>query len=265
LALPCGCAGVDRDIGEQWDPQGAGEQGDDGEPADDGEPTDDGESTDEGSSDADDGDTDPGDGDDGDGDGTSDEGTTTEGENSSDDGTTADETSGGSSDICEGIDGEPLIPPVSCDGPGGNTTTEKAPNDLYATSWFGCYMQDNGTIYKDPYDNCEFACGNQGLCPAGQDGPECEANLRWFAADADRFGCGGRIRVTNCDNGEAVVLVTLDRGPNCNSVEKACDAPVLDMSHDAMVHLFDGGTYGGCDHQAVVVEEVDANTPLGPA
>ena len=125
-------------------------------------------------------------------------------------------------------------------------------------------MQDDGSIYMDPYDNCEFACGNQGLCPAGQDGPTCEANLRWFAADADRYGCGGRIRVTNCDNGKSVILVTLDRGPNCNTVEKACDAPVLDMSHDAMVYLFDGGIYGGCDHQAVVVEAVADDTQLGP-
>lgn len=259
LVIPCGCSGVDRDIGEQWDPPNDGEQGNDGEPTDGGEPTD------ESSSDTGEDDTDPGDTDDDDGAGTSDEGATDEGEDSGDEDTTAGETTGGSSDICEGMDGEPLVPPVTCDGPGGNTTTEKAPNGLYATSWFGCYMQDNGTIYHDPYDNCEFACGNQGLCPPDQSGPECEANLRWFAADADRFGCGGRIRVTNCENGKAVILVTLDRGPNCNTVEKACDAPVLDMSHDAMVHLFDGGIYGGCDHQTVVVEEVDPATQLGPA
>lgn len=173
-------------------------------------------------------------------------------------------SSGPASSVCDDVAGEPLITPTTCDGPSGNTSTEIPPNGLFSTSWFGCYMEDDGTIYEDPFDNCEFACGNQGLCPAGQDGPTCEANLRWFAADADRYGCGGRIRVTNCDNGNAVVLVTLDRGPNCNSVEMACDTPVLDMSHDAMVYLFDGATYGGCEHQAVVVEAVDANTPLGP-
>jgi len=125
-------------------------------------------------------------------------------------------------------------------------------------------MEEDGSIFEDPFDNCEFACGSQGLCPAGQAGPICEATLRWFAADADRYGCGGRIRVTNCENGASVVLATLDRGPNCNSVEMACDAPVLDMSHDAMVYLFDGGIFGGCDHEVVVVEPVDADTPLGP-
>ena len=167
--------------------------------------------------------------------------------------------------LCDGIDAEPLITPTNCDGPNGNTTTEIPDNHKYATSWFGCYFQDNGSIYMDPYDNCEFACGNMGLCPAGQSGPECEANLKWFAANADRYGCGGRIRVTNCDNGRSVILATLDRGPNCNTVEKSCNTPVLDMSHDAMDHLFEGSTYGGCDHQAVVVEQVADDAPLGPS
>ena len=166
--------------------------------------------------------------------------------------------------LCD-VEGEPFVPPSVCDGPSGYTSTEIPPNGLYSTSWFGCYLQDDGSIYQDPSDNCQFACGNMGLCPAGQDGPTCEANLRWFAADADRYGCGGRIRVTNCDNGNAVVLATLDRGPNCGSVEMPCGAPVLDMSHDAMVHLFEGGTYGGCELQGVVVEPVDPSTPLGPA
>lgn len=166
--------------------------------------------------------------------------------------------------LCDRVAGERLVPPSTCDGPSGNTSTEIPPNNLYSTSWFGCYFEDDGSIYQDPFDNCEFACGSQGLCPGGQDGPTCEANLRWFAADADRYGCGGRIRVTNCDNGNAVVLVTLDRGPNCNTVEMACDTPVLDMSHDAMDYLFDGAFYGGCELQTVVVEAVDAATPLGP-
>jgi hypothetical protein len=182
--------------------------------------------------------------------------------------TVSDPTTGGAStgvpsSVCDGIEGESLMPPSACDGPGGNTSTEIPGNGLFSTSWFGCYFDDDGSIVQDPGDNCEFACGSQGLCP-GQDGPTCEANLRWFAADADRYGCGGRIRVTNCENGHAVVLVTLDRGPNCSSVEMACDTPVLDMSHDAMDHLFEGAFYGGCEHQVVVVEVVEADTPLGP-
>ena len=166
--------------------------------------------------------------------------------------------------LCDGFDTKPLLPPSSCDGPSGNTTTQIPANDLYATSWFGCYRKSDGTIYEDPYDNCEFACGSMGYCSSGQSGPSCEADLMWFAADADRYGCGGHIRATNCENGRSVVLVTLDRGPNCGAVEQSCDAPVLDMSRPAMDYLFEGGTFGGCDHKRVVVEEVPDGTPLGP-
>ncbi len=169
----------------------------------------------------------------------------------------------GGPNVCDGVGSRELIPPRSCDGPSGNTSTELPPNGLFSTSWFGCYLGDDGEIVQDPSDNCEFACGPQGLCDAAQSGPECEAELKWFAADADRFGCGGRVLVTNCENGNAVVLVTLDRGPNCG-VEMDCATPVLDMSHDAMVYLFDGGIFGGCDQQVVVVTQVDEATPLGP-
>ncbi len=166
--------------------------------------------------------------------------------------------------LCDGVASAPFDPPNVCDGPGGNTSKELPSNGVYSTSWFGCYRKADGTIYKDPYDNCEFACGSKGLCASGLSGPECEAQLKWFAADADRYGCGARIRVTNCANGKQVVLATLDRGPNCNSVEKKYGAPVLDMSHPAMVYLFDGKTYGGSDKKRVVVEKVDGATPLGP-
>lgn len=166
--------------------------------------------------------------------------------------------------LCKGVATAPFDPPSVCDASSGNTTTELPSNNIYSTSWFGCYRKTDGTIYKDPYDNCEFACGDKGLCASSLTGPECEAELKWFAADADRYGCGGRIRVTNCANGKQVVLVTLDRGPNCKSVEKAYGAPVLDMSHPAMTYLFDGKTYGGSDKQRVVVEKVAATTALGP-
>lgn len=166
--------------------------------------------------------------------------------------------------VCEGFSSKPLLPPSSCNGPGGTTSKTIPSNGLYSSSWFGCYRKADGTIYKDPYDNCEFACGSSGYCAAGQSGPECEADLMWFAADADRYGCGAHLRVTNCANGRSVILVALDRGPNCNSVEKSCSTPVLDMSRPAMEYLFDGGLYGGCDHKRVVVEQVSNATALGP-
>jgi hypothetical protein len=178
--------------------------------------------------------------------------------------TTPDTPPDTSKPLCDGFSTLPFDVPDKCDAASGSTTTEIPANRIYAASWFGCYRRADGTIYKDSTDNCEFACGPKGLCPATMSGPECEANLKWFAADSDRYTCGGRIRITNCVNGKSVVVATLDRGPNCSSVEKAYGAPVLDMSHPAMVHLFDGKTYGVSDKKRVIVEKVDITTPLGP-
>ncbi|MBK8719575.1 MAG: hypothetical protein IPN32_33415 [Deltaproteobacteria bacterium] len=176
---------------------------------------------------------------------------------------TAGDSSSGGVDVCADVGGATLMPPDSCDGPSGNTSTQVPSNNLFSTSWFGCYEQDDGSIYQDPYDNCEFACGSQGLCDAGQSGPECEAGLKWFAADARPSAAAGASRDQLRQRQPKSVLVTLDRGPNCG-VEMDCETPVLDMGHDAMVYLFDGNEYGGCEHQAVVVEAVPDDTPLGP-
>jgi hypothetical protein len=170
---------------------------------------------------------------------------------------------GGPLAICQGVATATFMPPTVCDGPSGNTSKQVPSNHVYSTSWFGCYAKPDGTIVKDPTDNCLFACGSKGLCAAGLSGPECEASIKWFAADADRYGCGARIRLTNCVNGKQVVVTTLDRGPNCPT-EKSFGVPVIDMSHDAMIYLFDGKEYGGSDKKRIVVEPVDAATPLGP-
>jgi hypothetical protein len=87
--------------------------------------------------------------------------------------------------------------------------------------------------------------------------------LKWFSADADRYGCGARIELTNCVNGKQVVVAALDRGPNCGD-EMSDGAAVIDMSHDAMIYLFDGEEHGGSDLARIVVQKVDATTPLGP-
>lgn len=165
---------------------------------------------------------------------------------------------------CTGVATASFEPPTVCDGASGATSKQIPANHVYASSWFGCYRKTDGTIYKDPSDNCLFACGNKGLCSASLSGPQCEATLEWFAADADRYGCGGRIRVTNCVNGRSVILVTLDRGPNCKTVEQPYGAPALDMSHSAITYLFEGGTYGISDKKRVLVEAVADTTPLGP-
>ena len=166
--------------------------------------------------------------------------------------------------LCAGVAAASFEPPSVCDGPSGYTTTVIPKNRMYSTSWFGCYKKPDGTIYKDPTDNCLFACGSKGLCASGLSGPECEATLQWFAADADRYSCGGRVRVTNCVNKRQVVLVTLDRGPNCKTVEKVYGVPSFDMSYPAMTYLFEGKTYGVSDKKRVIVESVGGTTALGP-
>lgn len=150
----------------------------------------------------------------------------------------------------------------SCDGKWG---TEKAQNgDYYATA-FGCWKDAKGTMHKDPGDNCIPAClsraRSSGLC-AGMTGPDCEAAVRWFAADAGRFGCLARLRVTNPANGKSAVVVALDQGPSC-SIEKKVRHAAIDLSYPANEYLF-GGEQGISDKATVHVVEVDPSTPLGP-
>jgi hypothetical protein len=150
----------------------------------------------------------------------------------------------------------------SCDGTWG---TKKAENGDYYITAFGCYKDANGTMHQDPGDNCIPACLSQakssGLC-ANMTGPTCEATVNWYAADAGRFGCLARLRVTNPANGKAVVVVALDYGPNC-SIEKQASHAALDLSYPANDYLF-GSEQGIVDKSKVHVVEVDASTPLGP-
>jgi hypothetical protein len=150
----------------------------------------------------------------------------------------------------------------SCSGTWG--TTKAANGDYYATA-FGCYVDANGNSHQDSGDNCIPAClskaKSSGLC-ANMTGPECEENVNWYAADAGRFGCLARLRVTNPANGKSVVVVALDYGPNC-SVEKQASKAAVDLSYPANQYLF-GSAQGIVDKTKVHVVEVSADTPLGP-
>jgi len=150
----------------------------------------------------------------------------------------------------------------SCSGTWG---TAKAQNgDYYATA-FGCWVDADGDSHQDPGDNCIPAClskaKSSGLCP-NMSGPQCEEHVNWYAADAGRFGCLARLRVTNPANGKSVVVVALDYGPNC-SVEKQVNHAAVDLSYPANDYLF-GSAQGIVDKSKVHVVEVDASTPLGP-
>jgi len=137
----------------------------------------------------------------------------------------------------------------------GFTGTSIPPNGNYRTTAFGCV---NG--FTDPNDNCVGACGNPpGLCN-GLSGPECERKLGWFAADADRYGCFSRLKITNPQTLKAAVVIVIDRGPAC-SQEQAHNAPIIDLSYTAAKYV--GGSTGG-NYEVAHVEKVSNTTPLGP-
>ena len=150
---------------------------------------------------------------------------------------------------------------ASCTGSWG--TTKSTSGDYFVTA-FGCWLDAQGGIHTDRGDNCIPTCFSQakasGLCNASDTGPQCEERVTWYTADAARFGCLARVRITA--NGKSVVAVALDYGPSC-SVENGVNFPVLDASGRIDRLLF-GSDQGASDRSLVHVVEVDPSTPLGP-
>jgi hypothetical protein len=149
----------------------------------------------------------------------------------------------------------------SCNG----LTSSKKPTDgrYYITS-FGCWTDRYGNDRGDGADNCHPSCEAEArdLCGNGVGWDDCERKIRWFTADADRFGCGAKLKVTNPTNGKSVIVAAIDRGPNC-SVEKKVQHAVLDLSYEASIYLY-GEEKSAKEKAAVVVESVGASTTLGP-
>lgn len=153
----------------------------------------------------------------------------------------------------------PTDGPWSCGGLAGTTTN--AAGTYYTTS-FGCWVDDSGAARGDSADDCVPACSLSSIGCAGMTGPACERYLNWYAAGADRFGCGTKIKVTNPDNGRSAVLIVIDRGPSC-TIERTVNHWVLDMSYRASYYLF-GGPTAASERADVQVEVVDPSTPIGP-
>lgn len=166
---------------------------------------------------------------------------------------------GGADDTCMGTDAT-----WSCPGTFG---TEKAANGDYYLTAFGCWVDGDGGVHADPADNCVPGCFAKakaaGLCDANDTGKQCEERVTWFTADAARFGCLARVRITNPANGKSVVAVALDSGPAC-SVEARVSKAVLDASGRIDRALF-GADQGATSKALVHVVEVDPTTPLGPS
>ena len=167
---------------------------------------------------------------------------------------------GKADDVCLGAAGTNAW---SCTGSYG--TKKSTDGDHFITA-FGCWKDASGVAHGDGQDNCIPSCFAQakaaGLCLPGDTGKNCEERVTWYTADAARFGCLARVRVTNPANGKSVVAVALDYGPSC-SVESRQSKAVLDASGRVNRELF--GTDHGVDDRALVhVVEVDKSTPLGP-
>jgi hypothetical protein len=144
-------------------------------------------------------------------------------------------------------------------------TTKSTSGDYFVTA-FGCWVDSGGVVHTDSGDNCIPTCLSQarssGLCQASDTGPQCEERVTWYTADAARFGCLARLRITNPVNGKSVIAVALDYGPSC-TVENGVSFPVLDASGRVDRLLF-GSDQGSTDRSLVHVVEVDSSTPLGP-
>jgi hypothetical protein len=149
--------------------------------------------------------------------------------------------------------------PWSCSGLTGRTTNSAG---TYYTTSFGCWVDANGTNRGDPGDNCIPACSLASIGCSGMTGPQCERMHNYYTAGSDRFGCGTRVKVTNPDTNKSVVLISLDRGPNC-TIENTVDFWVLDMSYPASNYLF-GGPTSATERANVQVEVVDDSVPVGP-
>jgi hypothetical protein len=89
------------------------------------------------------------------------------------------------------------------------------------------------------------------------------ADGRWlYIADAWRFGCGARVKVTNPRTGRWCVTQVADIGPNI-CVERAAGKPVIDASPAITRELFGAGAVGWSQRMLVLAEAVAAGTALG--
>lgn len=85
-------------------------------------------------------------------------------------------------------------------------------------------------------------CDQQTAC-----GPSCGNCMSYYAADAQRFGCGGVLSCTR--NGHNANLKVIDSGPAC-WVENDAGMPIIDASTSAC-KLFSGQTSCGWSDKSV--------------
>jgi hypothetical protein len=116
-----------------------------------------------------------------------------------------------------------------------------------------CNTPDNDLYYLTSFDGGEsMACGGFA------DG------VSYYATSWVRWGCGGKLRVTNPANGACVVVEVMDAGP-ASWVEDYAGGPVLDASTQVCRDLFGSSSCGWSDGRVIEVIEVPDSTPTGAA
>ncbi len=85
----------------------------------------------------------------------------------------------------------------------------------------------------------------------------------YYAANAQRYACGQRIRLVNPARTTCVIVQVADIGPNL-CVEAAGERAIWDVSPLAAMELLGGTGFGWSDHEAVYGAPVGSANPLGP-
>ncbi len=115
-----------------------------------------------------------------------------------------------------------------------------------------CNVPENNMYYLTAFSGETMACG--GIA----DG------VSYYATTWVRWYCGAKLRITNPENGECVVVEVRDAGPAA-WVEESAGGPVIDASPQVCRDLFGSSSCGWSDHFVIEAVQVADSTPTGPS